>query len=62
MMLTRESNEQKPGRIYIVFLKWTLQFLIEMKAIKLNLSNKDMNLIVKGNRKSYKRNENFLHS
>ena len=62
MMLKRESNEQNPGKIYIVFLKWNLQFLIKMKAIKLNLTNKDMNFIVKGNRKSFKRNEYFLHS
>ena len=53
-MLKRESNAQNPGKIYIVFLKWNLQCLIEMKAIKLNLANKDMNLIVKGNRKSFK--------
>ena len=49
MMLTRESNALKPGKI-------------EMKAKKLYLSNKDMNFIVKRNRKSYKRNEHFLHS
>ena len=62
MMLTRESNAQNQGKIFIVFLKWNIQFLIEMKEKNFYLSNKDMNFIVKGNRKYFKRNEHFLHS